>query len=72
MSPVQLSTIITLLPGAQRLENPWTSARTEPVDGGATTLGQTGYRPIIQNGVAVGYIIDGFGRQAVVTTMSNG
>jgi prepilin-type N-terminal cleavage/methylation domain-containing protein len=65
-------TIITLLPGGQHMENPWTQNRTEPVDGGASTLGQTGYRPIIQNGISVGYIIDGYGRQALVVTLSNG
>jgi type IV pilus assembly protein PilA len=65
-------TIITLLPGGQHLENPWTNARSEPVDGGAAALGQTGYRPIVENGVPVGYIIDGYGRQAVVITLRNG
>jgi len=66
------STMVTLLPGSQRLENPWTNVRTEPVDGAAATVGQTGYRPIVQGGATLGYIIEGFGKSALVVTVRSG
>ena len=68
-------TIIQLLPGGQRLENPFTRAITEPVDGAAATEGQTGYQVVIQAGANVGYQIDGVGRGpalSTVITLSNG
>ena len=66
------STIIDLLPNGERLANPWTKANTEPVDGNAATLGQTGYRPEVQAGIVSGYIIEGYGKSSVVLTVSNG
>lgn len=65
-------TITDMLPGQALLENPFTKAATEPVDGGAANPGETGYVPIVQGGVNVGYTIDGFGKQAVVITLSSG
>lgn len=69
-----LETIVLMLPGQTFLDNPFTKLPTEPIDGGATTAGQTGYLPIIQNGVNVGYTIDGVGKTAgtVVITLSSG
>lgn len=64
--------IVDLLPLAQRLVNPWTGAISEPIDGIAGAPGQTGYRPINQNGNNVGYVIEGFGRDAIVISLSNG
>ena len=66
------ASIISLLPKGSHLVNPWTGNQTEPVDGTATTPGETGYRPLVQNGVTVGYIIDGYGRDKIVIRLSNG
>jgi prepilin-type N-terminal cleavage/methylation domain-containing protein len=55
-------TIIDALPQNQRLANPFTRARTEPVDGAAAALGQTGYEPVVDgSGVSIGYVISGQG-----------
>jgi len=64
--------IVDLLPQSQLLVNPWTGANSEPIDGVAATPGQTGYRPINQNGNNVGYVIEGYGRDAIVISLSNG
>jgi hypothetical protein len=62
-----------MLPGGQRLENPFTHANTEPINGAAATEGQTGYQPIQQNGVNVGYTITGAGKGGqVVITLTSG
>ncbi len=65
-------TMIDLLPGGLRLENPWSGLRTEPIDGQATAVGQTGYRPIVQGGAPAGYVVDGYGSNAVVITVRSG
>lgn len=57
---------------ADQLVNPFTNGETEPVDGAAGTAGQTGYAPIIQGGVNVGYTITGFGKDATVGPNANG
>jgi prepilin-type N-terminal cleavage/methylation domain-containing protein len=57
---------------ADQLVNPFTNAETEPVDGAAGTAGQTGYAPIIQGGVNVGYTITGYGKDATVGPNANG
>jgi prepilin-type N-terminal cleavage/methylation domain-containing protein len=55
-------TIIDALPQDQRLLNPFTRARTEPVDGAAAALGETGYEPVVDGtGANIGYIITGQG-----------
>jgi prepilin-type N-terminal cleavage/methylation domain-containing protein len=55
-------TIIDALPQNQRLPNPFTRARTEPVDGAAASKGETGYEPVVDaNGVNIGYVITGQG-----------
>ena len=61
-----------MLPGAALLENPFTKVATEPVDGAAGTSGVTGYVPIVQGGANVGYTITGFGKTALVITLSSG
>ncbi len=67
------STIQDLLPGGGLLENPFTKAATEPQWGAAAaTAGQTGYVATAQNGVNVGYTITGFGKNAVVITLTSG
>jgi prepilin-type N-terminal cleavage/methylation domain-containing protein len=64
--------IIDLLPNRVLLENPFTKALTEPTDGAAANAGQTGYRPVLDAGRPVGYIIDGQGSQGVVADMRSG
>ncbi len=66
-------TIVALLPSGLLLENPFTKAASEPIDGAAATPGQTGY-VVIQDasGTNVGYTITGFGKDAMVITLSSG
>ena len=64
------STIIGMLPGGALLENPFTKIATEPVNGGAANVGETGYAPIVQNGSNVGYTITGVGRHAGATIIT--
>ncbi len=66
-------TIIDILPLNQHLQNPFTHALTEPVDGPATNLGETGYESVVNwSGIAVGYIVTGQGRARTVCRLSNG
>jgi type IV pilus assembly protein PilA len=67
-------TITDMLPGAALMENPFTKAATEPVDGTAANAGETAYDPIAQNNVNVGYTITGVGKEAntVIITLSSG
>jgi type IV pilus assembly protein PilA len=67
-----VANLIPMLPGAAALANPFTKAATEPVDGAAANPGETGYVPIVQGGVNVGYTITGFGKTALVITLSSG
>lgn len=66
-------TIITMLPGGVMLENPFTKNATEPIDGVAGLPGQTAYA-VIQDatGTNVGYNITGFGKTAMVITLTSG
>jgi prepilin-type N-terminal cleavage/methylation domain-containing protein len=67
-------TITAMLPGGTLLPNPFTKANTEPVNGAAAQPGESGYVPIAQNGVNVGYTITGVGKEAGTTiiTLSSG
>jgi type IV pilus assembly protein PilA len=67
-------TIVDMLPGAALLQNPFTKAATEPVNAAATNAGESGYVPIAQNNVNVGYTITGCGKVAgtVILTLSSG
>ena len=67
-----VANLTALLPSGALLQNPFTRAATEPVDGAAATSGQTGYAPIAQGGVNVGYTITGFGKTATIITLSSG
>jgi type IV pilus assembly protein PilA len=67
-----VANIIPMLPGGANLANPFTKAATEPVDGAAANPGETGYVPIAQGGVNVGYTITGYGKSAVIITLSSG
>lgn len=68
-------TIVTLLPGGALLQNPFTRAASEPAvwDGPATLPGETGYL-VLQDAVGtnVGYEITGFGKEALIITLSSG
>ena len=50
------------LPRGGLCMNPYTLARTEPVDGAAATPGQIGYVVISQGGINVGFTLNLFGR----------
>ena len=65
-------TITAMLPGAALIENPFTKVATEPIDGVAGLPGQSAYVPIVQGGVNVGYSITGFGKSALILTLSSG
>jgi len=66
-------TIVQMLPGGVLLENPFTKLASEPIDGAAAAPGVTGYLPIIQNAVNVGYTITGAGKNSnVIITLSSG
>ncbi len=67
-------TIQDLLPGGNPLENPFTKVASEPQwASNAATPGQTGY-VVIQDasGTNVGYTIDGFGKTAMIITLTSG
>ncbi|HEU4366290.1 MAG TPA: type II secretion system protein [Candidatus Krumholzibacteria bacterium] len=65
--------IIDMLPQDQRLINPFTRARTEPIDGPATVAGETGYEPVVDAlGQNVGYVITGQGKTGQIVRFSNG
>jgi type IV pilus assembly protein PilA len=67
-------TITMMLPGGALLPNPFTKANTEPVNATAANPGESGYVPIAQNGVNVGYTITGCGKEAgtIILTLSSG
>jgi prepilin-type N-terminal cleavage/methylation domain-containing protein len=66
-------TIIDLLPNAANLENPFTKLADQPVDAPAANPGETGYMVIDDaSGTHVGYTITGWGKDALVITLSSG
>jgi len=66
-------TITNMLPGGILMDNPFTKVATEPIDGVAAAAGQTGYVPVNQGGVNVGYSITGAGKAAnVIITLTSG
>ncbi len=66
-------TITDMLPGAALLANPFTKIASEPRNGAAGAEGQTGYVPIVQATVNVGYTITGAGKGGnVILTLSSG
>jgi prepilin-type N-terminal cleavage/methylation domain-containing protein len=66
------TTILDMLPGGVRLENPFTQVNTEPVNAPAANPGETGYQAVVQGGVNVGYSITGFGENVLILTLTNG
>ena len=66
-------TITDMLPGGALLDNPFSKAATEPVDGAAALPGSTGYIDIKDaTATPVGYQITGFGKATNVITLSSG
>lgn len=67
-------TILQMLPGGVGLPNPFTKVVDQPITGAAAQPGETGYQPINQGGVNVGYTITGVGKTAGTTilTLSSG
>ncbi len=68
-------TIIDLLPGGQRLNNPFTERPTEPTSGVATEPGQCCYSGVDadEDGVCDdGYAITAFGRDGLIMTLTSG
>ena len=65
-------TIINMLPGQVLLENPFTKAASEPRNVAAANPGETGYLPIVQNNVNVGYTINGWGKNAEILVLTSG
>ena len=67
-------TITDMLPSGLNLDNPFTKAATEPVDlAAAVNPGETAYWPIVDAaGSNVGYTITGFGKTALIITLSSG
>lgn len=60
------------LPGGLLIENTFTGVRTEPqFHAAASTAGQIGILVIADNGVNVGYTINGWGRNAEVSLYTN-
>jgi len=67
-------TIMQMLPSGVGLPNPFTKVVDQPVNGAAANPGDSGYVPINQGGVNVGYTITGMGKTAGTTiiTLSSG
>ncbi len=65
-------TLVALLPGGLNLQNPFTKAADVPTNGTAALVGATGYVPIVIAGVNSGYTITGYGKAALVITLSSG
>ena len=64
-------TIIDLLPGGTKLENPFTTQTTEPGDGVAILRGETRYFPAIEENVIVNYTITGVGAIDLIIVMTS-
>jgi prepilin-type N-terminal cleavage/methylation domain-containing protein len=65
--------LIDMLPNGIMLQNPFTRANTEPVNGVAANTGEIGYAPVVNGGIALSYSITGAGVGGVVLiTMTGG
>ena len=73
-----IASLTPLFPGAVLLDNPFTGAATEPINGTAASAGQCGIAAVTQNGVNVGYTVTGYGKDAnsgdngIVITLTSG
>lgn len=64
--------LIDLMPGGILLQNPFTRANTEPVDGVAANPGEIGYAPVIVGAIALSYSITGAGIGGIVVITTTG
>lgn len=65
--------LLALLPGGALLDNAFTGNPTEPQWAAAAgAAGQVGILAVAQGGVNVGYSITGFGKDAVILTLTSG
>jgi len=65
--------LLALLPGAVLLDNAFTGVASEPqFAAAAATPGQVGIQAFAVGGINVGYTITGFGKEAVVVTLTSG
>lgn len=65
--------LIDMLPNGIMLQNPFTKANTEPVNGVAANPGEIGYVPVLVGGITLSYSITGAGNGGVVViTMTGG
>jgi len=64
------NTVIELLPEGG-FENPFTGSVSPPVNGAADSPGEVGYIPVAEEEWNVGYVVTGFGADALVATLSN-
>jgi len=60
------NTLIDLLPNGERLINPYTQSRTEPINGVADNPGETGY-----DGYRHIYVVSGFGSDEIIVILNN-
>jgi hypothetical protein len=63
-------TVLDLLP-ADGFENPFTGEPAVPVNGAADSPGEVGYVAVAEGEWNVGYVVTGFGADALVATLSN-
>ena len=63
-------TVLELLPDGD-FENPFTGIPSAPVNGAADSPGEVGYVPVAEGEWNVGYVVTGFGSEAIVATLSN-
>ncbi|MCX5752377.1 MAG: hypothetical protein NTW97_01890, partial [Candidatus Krumholzibacteria bacterium] len=64
------NTVLELLL-ADGFENPFTGSPSAPVNGAADSPGEIGYIPVTEGDWNVGYVVTGFGAEALVATLSN-
>ena len=64
--------LIDMMPGGVLLENPFTRANTEPVNGVAANPGEIGYAPVIVGAIALSYSITGAGIGGVIVITTTG
>ena len=63
-------TITDRFPNGMLLDNPFTKARTQPVNGSASDTGEIGYTRIQQNGSNAGYSITAVGKTPNMTILA--
>jgi len=64
------NTVLDLLPPGG-FENPFTKAKEAPVNGAADSPGEVGYIAVAEGEWNVGYVVTGYGSDALVAEMSN-